>query len=690
MKLMRKRPLCLLLASLGLIATEVWADQPGTFQLSQNTVSGTASDDKEVAEKTTPTLGEVVVTAGKREQKQLRTDAAISVGTAEDLAKNRVDSVDDLGKVFPELTIFPRSNLLFSGMTLRGVPSPDYYSPSVVVYVDGVPQAPNAAAQLLGNVERVELLKGPQGTLWGRNAQGGVLNIITRKPDNKVRANLRAELATHDSNAAMASLSAPLVADMLFGEIAVQRYKRGGILRDYQGHNDIGGMTVNAGQAKLRYAPSDSRLSATLALSTDDTESEDENFVLHNDIKSRRIVTLPMSVKSKLNRHVDTGSISVDYDWDTARLSWISSRQSSRHDRLIGITATEMREKWHNTTHEVRLATYGDDRAWDGVVGLFHETTPHDFTMVNYLKAHTDNRSSAVFGEGTWHFSEDLDFTAGLRASRNKASIRFNGMAAQGKNSDTFNSTTGKLALGYQLAEDVRTYVTVSQGYKPGGFNHVPMQEADGVAFDPEKSMNYEWGLKYMPDDPSALQAHVALYRIDTKDAQLYVGPIGMQTLINAGKTRSYGIEGGINAPLMNHWRVSLDGFLNRAKFTSYRDPHTGVDYKDNRLPYTPRYSVTLGVDGNYAVRTGSVHPRIAVRRIGSQYFDNDNLLKQGAYTLVDAQIAWRYNRNTEIALFVENATDKRYRTYAFTQAGMDLAQIDPGRFAGIRMNLSY
>lgn len=127
-------------------------------------------------------LDTISVTANKPEQAIDKIDGGVSVATAEELLEKNIRSVDDLQKVFPGLVINSRGTNVYANFTIRGMSSPDYYSPSVRVYVDGVPQAPSAMVQNLDNVERVEFLRGPQGSLYGRNAFGGVINIITRKP----------------------------------------------------------------------------------------------------------------------------------------------------------------------------------------------------------------------------------------------------------------------------------------------------------------------------------------------------------------------------------------------------------------------------------------------------------------------------------------------------------------------------
>lgn len=115
-------------------------------------------------------LEKITITATKRAQEIGKVDASVTVVTGEELAQRGVRTVDDLQKVFPGVSMGNRGNRVYSNVTVRGISSPDYFNPTVQVYVDGVPQLPSTFAQMLTDVERVELLRGPQGTLYGANA----------------------------------------------------------------------------------------------------------------------------------------------------------------------------------------------------------------------------------------------------------------------------------------------------------------------------------------------------------------------------------------------------------------------------------------------------------------------------------------------------------------------------------------
>ena len=127
-------------------------------------------------------LNAITVSANKRPETYGRVNASLTIRTAEELAAAGVTRVQDLEKVVPGLVIRMRGNRAYTSFSMRGASAPDFYNPAIQVYVDGIPQDPAYFTQALLDVERVEVLRGPQGTLYGKNAQGGIINVITRQP----------------------------------------------------------------------------------------------------------------------------------------------------------------------------------------------------------------------------------------------------------------------------------------------------------------------------------------------------------------------------------------------------------------------------------------------------------------------------------------------------------------------------
>lgn len=156
------------------------------------------------------------------------------------------------------------------------------------------------------------------------------------------------------------------------------------------------------------------------------------------------------------------------------------------------------------------------------------------------------------------------------------------------------------------------------------------------------------------------------MYRIEVDGTQLYsVNSVGYQSLRNVGDTRSTGVELNADWDLSRAWTLGLAGFVNDATFRRYADASCG-GCQGNEVPFAPPHGITARMQGRLPSAIGMLRPQLAVRRVGTQYFDIANQLRQPAYTVVDATIAWRFRPGLEFALYAHDLTDRQYRTYGF------------------------
>ncbi len=357
---------------------------------------------------------------------------------------------------------------------------------------------------------------------------------------------------------------------------------------------------------------------------------------------------------------------------------------------------------------ELRLATTGRHTV-DATFGLYRQRVIQSRDYINDLyvplsvnalttQSRNETESLAAFGDLTWHATQALDLSAGLRYSHDKASTSFDGRSLNfstfgydsfaGSGNIDGNTLLGRLSAGYDLTDAWRVYANIAQGYKPGGYNLAPSSPADAEPFGTEKSVSYEIGARYTGD---TVRLGAAVYRIETRDAQLYVSnQIGYQHIQNVGKTRATGIEFDAAWDVTPHWTLGLEGAYTQAKF---RDLDAGVcaGCSGNRVPFSPTYMLTARAQGNFHTAAGQWRPMLAVRRTGPQYFDVANSLRQEAYTLVDLSLAWRPRPRLEISAYVNNLTDKRYRTYGFAFGPLgNYAQVDAGRTVGLNVAYEY
>ncbi len=646
----------------------------------------------------TLTLPELQVTASKRVQAQNQTDLALSVATAADLQQANVYRSGELERVFPELLARNTGADLFPSLSLRGISSSDPYNGPVGIYVDGVPQYLGTFNQELLDIEQIELLKGPQGTLYGRNAHAGALNITTRQPGETPEATLQSRFSNLHRQVA-ASGSAPLVSDRLYLQGALYHDDSDGELTrsEHHGDSDNGG-----GRVGLLFKASDD-LSLRLAYARDKLRSYNEQYLADATYGQRR-ASVPL-MESVYTRRVESSSATLDWslndDW---RLTAISALQNYRHERLFGDLGFLWPETQRTVSQELRLATQGSERAWDLVGGLYWQNSKSDSRRVpdgaaplsglyGQADSHIENTEKAVFGEFTWHLAPRWDLTLGARHSQEKAETRYvqqNAAYTPGfeyRGDDTFTSTTPKIALGFQATPDTRLYASLSKGFKAGGYNRIGAITPDAVAYSPEKSLNMEVGIKASLLD-KRVWLNGALYRIDIADVQQFIGDAGSgtQSLANIGKARSEGVELSLDWLATDATRVKLAGTLNRNRMLdSVR--------QGNHLTYTPQRTLRVAVDHSlfFDGLLGEIRPGVGLSYTGKHYFDVDNQVAQSGYSLIDARLAWLPQPDLELALYGNNLGDKLYRTYAYQSGpGQQFAQPGNGRELGLSVKAAF
>lgn len=642
-------------------------------------------------------LPEMQVTASKRSQTQDQTDLALSVASAADLERANVHNTGELERVFPELLVRNTGTSLFPSLSLRGISSSDPYNAPVAVYVDGIAQYLGTFNQQLLDIEHIELLKGPQGTLYGRNAHAGALNIITRQPDNQPTATLQSRFSNlHQQVAAIGS--APLLADRLFIKGTVYHDDTDGELTrsEHHGDSDNGG-----GNVALTFVPNDD-FSLKLAYARDRLTSYNEQYLADATYEQHQ-ASVPF-MESVYVRRVETSSASMDLNLnDSLKLISITSLQNYRHERLFGDMGFLWPETQRTLSQELRLATQGEARAWDAVGGLYwqksrsHSERAPDasaplFGVYGAADSRIESTEKAVFGEYIWHLAPRWDLTLGARHSEEKAETTYTQVDAQFtpgfvyQGNDTFTSTTPKVALGFQVTPDTRLYASLSKGFKAGGYNRIGSITTDSVAYSPEKTLNQEIGIKSSLLD-KRVWLNAALYRIDIDDVQQFIGAAGTgtQTLSNIGKARSEGAEISLD------WRAD-EATLIRLAGTVNRNRMLDSDRQGNSLTYTPGRTLRASAERSFYFDNllGELRPSVGISYTGQHYFDVDNEVSQGGYSLLDARLAWLPTADLELSLYGNNLADKDYRTYSYISVGDQFSQPGQGRELGVSTTITF
>ncbi len=633
-----------------------------------------------------PVMEEIIVTAGKRPQVLASIDGQVAVAAANRLDPRGLQGVEQLDRLFTDLSIRARSSRAYGNVTIRGQSSVDFYNPSAQLYVDGLPQDQALFFQLLPvGLDRVELLYGPQGTLYGRGAVGGVINVVTRRPDGDA-AVAAVGTVTELGETGQALVTLPVIADTLHvdGLFAARREK--GELSGLTSGGELGGSKGETGRLRVRYAPVGGVADIMLSAQRSVVRSDEEYFVPEAFLDQRRALEVP----SHYRLQTDSFGINADFDLGFASLTALTGYQDRDFDRTVFGSYTP--EVQRTFSQELRLASKTEG-AVDYVAGLYYEDLRFRRTVPAYaLGSRQDIRTLAAFGELTWHATDAIDVTPGLRISneRTKADTWFGATALN--NQDKATSLLPKLALGYQASEALHLYAVFSTGFKAGGFTRAVTPATIAYSYDPQHSYNYEVGGRLRSAD-GRFELGAAAYYLVSTDFQLSVGPVSGMYLQNVGTAKSKGINLTARAEPVDSLVLTLAGALNDSWFSRYDNPaNPGIDLSGNKLPYAPSATLNANLEYGFDLPLGRFTPHAGISLIGKSWFDEANSIGQRAYTLLDAGFRWQVSRNFTLDLYGDNLSDRRFATYAFN-AGPGIGnayQLGKGRELGVRLQTGF
>ncbi|MCA7014984.1 TonB-dependent siderophore receptor [Dickeya dadantii] len=615
-----------------------------------------------------------------------------AVATESELKDANVTDTKKLTRVLPGLNIENSGNLLYPIVSLRGVSSAqDFYNPAVTLYIDGVPQLATNTIQALTDVKSVEMLRGPQGTLYGKSAQGGIVNIVTQQPDSTPRGYIEGGVGSRDSYRGKINVSGPIQDGLLYGSVTLLRQVDDGNLKNPStGSDNLGGTRASIGNVRLRLAPDDQPWEAGISMTEECTRATQDTYLPFDDVKGKTLSIADGFPDPYLKRCTHSQSLTGKYTTENWIFNLVGAWQQQHYDRMFpnSTLIANMPERWNQDVQELRASTYGGGRAVDMVFGLYRQNTrqkidlAYDMSSMNYMQTHsyTSSETLAAYSDVTWHVTDRIDLGGGLRVSHDKSATRYRGAvlgsAFGDSNSNDDDQLLGQVSAGYLLADGWRIYTRVAQGYKPAGFNIIPTANVAARPYSSEKSINYEVGSRY---ERGNINLQGAVFYTHTKEMQLYSGPAGIQTIDNAGSADARGVELSSRWQFIPGWSWDINGNLIRSEFTGDSEL-----YKNKKLPFVPQYSTGTSLNGTINTQYGMLLPRLAVNLVGSHYFDGDNLLRQGSYVTTDLRLGWQATDRLNIAMYVDNVFDRRYRTYAYVSGNSAFAQVNVGRTVGV------
>ena len=622
----------------------------------------------------------ITVSAAKRAAPVTETVTDVHIITAETLEKAGVTSLLELDKVAPELKITKQSNSAYTNISLRGIFSADYYSPAVQVYIDGILQDQALLNLPLINVARVEILKGPQGSLYGHNAHAGVIHIISKQPGNEISGQVGARLSnqTKEMNAA---ISAPLIANQLYAQFGYQgQYDRGQTSFQGDGDEKLDDGSNRHVSTRLTWAPEDLPIDISLGYQYDFQAKED--FYSDQNNWKQKETTAQFVDRTKQESH--RADLKIAYHLDDLSLTSTTGYQARDMNRTL---VAKQDESQMLLTQELRLTYDPADLPVSATFGGYYEANIFNRSAISFAtftpyQSELTQNNYALYGDVTYHATDRLHLNAGGRLSYDTAELDLSPANAAGSTqSDNWFAASGKIGASYDWSDHVNSYASLSQGYKPGGFNRASTADAAKQSYDPETSLNYEIGLRSSFWD-QRVNLTASVYYNTIKDIQLYTGTPGQQLINNHGDAVSYGLDMGVDLYPVDGLHLNTALVLNRARLSP---PNNGAD---SFIPYSSPYTARFGIsyDWGFAQIPGQFSAGADVNYYGRSYLDVNNSAEQSAYALAGLSLGYELY-DISVKAYAKNLFNQEYKTY---QSGTSFIQSGAGREVGAEMSWKF
>ncbi|HUD92998.1 TonB-dependent receptor [Sphingobium sp.] len=693
-------------------------------------------------------LGEIVVTAQKRPSLAQKTPIAMSVLDEEAIQRNGISTVENLAGLAPGLA-FSQSGAQ-TILTIRGVSSRDSTEigdPAVALSIDGVYfQRALGLNATIFDLERIEVLRGPQGTLLGRNATGGALNIITAKPTDELGGYVMGEVGNYQTYNTAGAINLP-VNDRLKLRAAFQTRDRDGFRNNAPARDGDDEHSKSARLSAL-LTPTE-RLS--VLLTAEYTRLSGIGPVRYSvapalnasggaDITQKPAInddgeTFPLTPGGYFHGNLYFMRWNVSYDLGFADLTYLGGYRDLKVERLAqqgGVYDTvrrnqafDQREHPGTVNHELHLSSPQDGPLkWQIGTFYFREENDVSTKTVNYpgavaltgprdlLSEYTYPEvlsvSRAVFGQAGYKLTDTLEVEGGLRYSSDKKSrVGYNVVTnvptyyATGATSYTRTAqdsryskgiTTWHVGLNWQAAPRTLVYAKVDTGFKDGGFT-------DLAAYGPERITAYEIGTKSRFLGNS-LQLNLSAYWYDYTDqqvSQIVLDGSGNSSVlvVNAGKARYKGIEADLN------WLATPDDRLDA--YVAYSDAQytdfvaalngTNVNMAGNRPPQAPVWSANFGYSHDFDLGAGTLRLRAQTHLESRSYlaFTNRPSERQGAYSRSDIILSYEpQGQGWSLEAYVRNLENENVLTLASATATAIGYQFSAPRTFGARARINF
>jgi iron complex outermembrane receptor protein len=663
-------------------------------------------------------LDEVLVSAQKKDEWLQRVPMSVSVLSSTQVTNFRLWNPEQLTAIVPNLnSANPGDGRNVT--SIRGITTTSY-DPAVVTYIDGVNQfGLDTYIPQLFDIERIEVLRGPQGTLYGRNAMGGVINIITRQPGNKPNGFAEVSLGNYGQQRYGAGMRTPVVHNKLFVGAAMMYEKFNGFYDNEYYNEDFDKQSSLNGNYYIKYLPAQ-RWSVLLNVKHQNNRNNG-TFPLVQGVEEalKDPFVLNQNARTKMIDNTVNGSLSISHAGRGFNFSSQTSFQSNhRHytepidgdfSPLDAVTIINNYGNDWNTvkvwTQELRVSSpvaRSSQFSWTAGTYLFSQKNPvkqttafgsdadligagdENFSIINTSRG--KNRGIAFFGQFTFAITRKTEITAGLRYDNETRELAVKSEYQKDPIPDpifdivpdtsaraSFSAFTPKLSIAHHFSADEQLYITYNRGYRAGGHTQLSSDPSQPplYPYKPEYSNNFEAGYKNQFFG-NKVRIHLSAFYSTVNDAQVptLVLPDAITVTRNAGKLESKGVEAEASVVWLTGFESSWAFGFTDAEYKKLKVAAGGgeVDLAGNKQIYTPQFTSLL--TAQYTAyfnerRMSGILFRVEWQHLGEQYFDLANTIRQKPFSLFNARVGFT-SREFEVMGWARNMGNKKYIAYAY------------------------
>jgi iron complex outermembrane recepter protein len=617
------------------------------------------------------------------------------------------DTIDGAGiRIVSQAAIFAPNTFFtewsarkLSTARFRGIGSSPN-NPAITTYIDGVPQLnENSSSIELLDVNQIEFVRGPQSALFGRNTLGGLVNITSVRPSSSTWTGaLSVPFGNHGSWAVRGGVSGPIASDKLSIGLSLSQVDRDGFTVNDVTGNDIDSRSAFSGKAQLLWLP-DNAWEGRVIFNAE--RARDGDYSL-NDVGALRSNPFHAArdFEGRADRDVMGTTIlarrasgPVVFSSTTGFLNWKTQDVTDLDYTPSPLLRRDNTEEDFQFTQEVRFAsaetapvrlTDSARLRWQSGVFLF--TQSYDQDAINHyspfvvapiaISQHTprsalDDFGLGLFGQATVTFNEKLDLAAGARFDyEDKRALLENffepaiAPPARVEVNKSFSNVSPQASIGYRVQPEKTVYGTVGRGYKAGGFN--PESPSGSESYGEEFSWNIEGGVKTLWAG-GRVSANGAVFYIDWDDLQLNIPNPAVPAqfyISNVGGAVSKGVEFELGTRAAPGIDLFTSVGYTHARFAE-GSISSGVNVEGNKIPNTPEYTASAGIQYSRVVRSATIVGRADAAFYGSFQYNDQNSLAQDAYSLVNLRLGVT-GRFLMGELLIRNAFDTKYIPFAF------------------------